>query len=141
MVFDPLLCSGPAASFLDDFLTMGPPDSTRCQQHADIFLCFVFSPRFTTEYGEVRRACFVLGIPWHRIQGSTRLPRLRQGKVDGTRRLLLSWSRKTSCTRRQLESPIGSFHHTCRSWFLVALFSVVSLTSFVVSVIVATLFA
>ena len=35
-------------------------------------------------------------------------------KVDRILRLLQSWSRKSTCTRRELESLIGSLHHACR---------------------------
>ena len=52
-----------------------------------------------------------LGIQLDSIQ---QLARLLPDKDDRILRLLQSWARKTTCTRRYLESLIGSLHHACR---------------------------
>ena len=55
-----------------------------------------------------------LGIQLDSVQQMASLP---PDKVDRTLRLLQSWSRKSTCTRRELESLIGSLHHAC--WVIV----------------------
>ena len=52
-----------------------------------------------------------LGIELDSVQQLARLP---PDKVDRILRLLQQWSRKKTCTRRDLESLIGSLHHACR---------------------------
>ena len=47
----------------------------------------------------------------HSVQQLARLP---PDKIDRIQRLLQQWSRKKTCTRRDLESLIGSLHHACR---------------------------
>ncbi len=103
----------PLFHYLDDFLTMGPPNSPICQSYVDT--AFAVFPRhglpLHVEKCEGPASTLVfLGIELDSVQQMARLP---PDKVDRILRLLQSWSRKSTCTRRELESLIGSLHHTC----------------------------
>ena len=104
----------PLFHYLDDFLTMGPANSPLCQSHVDrAFAVFHrLGLPLHVEKCEGPTTCLVfLGIELDSVHQRARLP---ADKVDRTLRLLQSWSRKSTCTRRELESLIGSLHHACR---------------------------
>ena len=104
----------PLFHYLDDYLTMGPPNSPQCQSHVDT--AFQVFPRLGLPLhlekceGPSTILTF-LGIELDSVQQLARLP---PDKVDRILRLLQQWSRKKTCTRRDLESLIGSLHHACR---------------------------
>ena len=52
-----------------------------------------------------------LGIELDSVTQTSRLPLV---KVNRILQLLHRWSRKSTCTRRELESLIGHLHHACR---------------------------
>ena len=93
---------------------MGPPNSPQCQSHVDT--AFPVFPRLGLSLhlekceGPSTILTF-LGIELDSVQQLARLP---PDKVDCILRLLQQWSRKKTCTRRDLESLIGSRHHACR---------------------------
>ena len=104
----------PLFHYLDDFLTMGPANSSICQSHMDnAFTVFarLGLPLHLQKCEGPSTVLVFLGIELDSVQQLARLPR---DKVDRILRLLQSWSRKKTCTRRDLESLIGSLHHACR---------------------------
>ena len=100
--------------YLDDFLTMGPPESTRCQQNLDIFLSL----------------CAELGVPLaaEKLEGPTRSLsflriildtkrmeiRLPTDKVTRINQLLTMWLPKKKATKRQILSLVGTLHHATK---------------------------
>ncbi|CAB4028379.1 Hypothetical predicted protein, partial [Paramuricea clavata] len=104
----------PLFHYLDDYLTMGPANSSICQSHMDTAFT-VFArlglPLHLQKCEGSSTVLVFLGVELYSVQQLARLPR---DKVDRILRLLQSWSRKKTCTRRDLESLIGSLHHACR---------------------------
>ena len=104
----------PLLHYLDDFLTIGPPASQLCQRHVDVaFATFqrLGLPLHPDKCEGPSTTLTFLGIELDSVSQVARLPAY---KVDRIRALLLTWSRKRTCTRRELESLIGSLHHACR---------------------------
>jgi hypothetical protein len=104
----------PLFHYLDDFLTLGPANSPICQSHMDTAFT-VFArlglPLHLQKCEGPSTVLVFLGIELDSVQQLARLP---LDKVVHVLRLLQSWSRKKTCTRRDLESLIGSLHHACR---------------------------
>ena len=104
----------PLFHYLDDFLTMGPSGSLQCQDHVDsafrVFAQLGVPLHLDKCEGPASTLTF-LGIELDSVQQTARLP---DEKLQRLRSLLLSWARKTTCSRRDLESLIGSLHHACR---------------------------
>jgi hypothetical protein len=92
-----------------DFLTMGPANSP--------FVNPTSTPRFRFSIAWVclctlRNARVLPPFCFFWVLSSVKqMARLRPDKVDWILRHLQSWSRKQICTRRELESLIGSLHH------------------------------
>ena len=104
----------PLFHYLDDYLTMGPPNSPQCQSHVDttfqVFPCLWLLLHFEKCEGPPTILTF-LGIELDSVQQLACLP---PDKVDRILRLLQQWSRKKTCTHWDLEFLIGSLHHACR---------------------------
>ena len=97
--------------YLDDFHTLGPPNSPVCQRNLDTCI------RSFDEWGiplhpdkfEGPSTCLtVLGIELDTIKLQARLP---QDKFQRIYSLLEVWSQKKYCKRKELESPIGNLQH------------------------------
>ena len=100
--------------YLDDYITFGAPRSGECAEALDT-IC---------------QACADLGVPlaMDKLEGpSTRLTflgievdmgegvlRLPQDKLARLRAALGRWSDRRSCTKRELQSLIGTLQHACR---------------------------
>ena len=100
--------------YLDDYVILGPPDTGICQWFLDI----------------LKRVCAHLGVPL--APGKTEGPSSRitllgividtvlrelslpQEKMDRLLTAVRQWKSKKFCTRRELESLIGSLHHACK---------------------------
>lgn len=100
--------------YLDDFVVLGSPDSEACRCFLDILervcahLGVPLAPEKTE--GPSRKITF-LGIVIDTNRGELSLPK------DKMERLLLmvrQWRMKKSCTRKELESLIGSLQHACK---------------------------
>ena len=100
--------------YLDDFVTMGPPDSPECRRNLDriLAICADLGVPLATDKleGPAQRLIF-LGIELDTQAGVMRLP---EDKLSRLKDLLAHWSSKKSCRRRQLESLVGSLQHACR---------------------------
>ena len=99
---------------LDDFHTLGPPNSPICQNTIDTCV------RLFGEWGiplhpqklEWPSTCMtVLGIELDSLTLQARLPR---EKFDRIAALLETWSAKKHSTRKELESLIGNLQHACK---------------------------
>ena len=104
----------PLFHYLDDFLTLGPPNSPLCQSHVDTAFSVFHRLGLPLHHQKCEGPTTVmvfLGIQLDSVQQMASLP---PDKVARILRLLQSWSRKSTCTRRELESLIGSLHHACR---------------------------
>ena len=104
----------PLFHYLDDFLTIGPPNSPQCQSHVETaFQVFtrLGRPLHLEKCEGPSTILTFLGIELDSVQQLARFP---ADKVDQILRLFQQWSRKKACTRRDLESLIGSLHHACR---------------------------
>ena len=100
--------------YLDDFYTMGPPNSPACQNNLDtcLWLFRVWHIPLHPNKVEGPSTCLtVLGIELDSITLQACLPR---DKFESIVALLESWSVKRHCSWKELESLIGTLHHACK---------------------------
>ena len=97
--------------YLDDFITIGPPATTKCAAALDIMLALsdLLGIPLATDKIE-GPACVItfLGITLDAVQMELRLP---EEKIERLKSLIEEWSPKRWCRKRDLESLIGQLHH------------------------------
>lgn len=104
--------------YLDDFYTLGPPNSPACQYNLDTCIRLFKDwhiPLHPDQVAGPSTCLTVLGIELHSLTLQARLPR---DKFDRIVALLESWSVKRHCSRKELESLIGTLHHACIPLYL-----------------------
>ena len=100
--------------YLDDFLVMGHPGSSVCQEYLNTLeaVCTHLGVPLAPEKKDGPSPVLTfLGITIDTLQCQLRLP------ADKLQRLLddvSAWLSKRACTRRELESLIGTLQHTCK---------------------------
>ena len=96
--------------YLDDFAVLGPPDSPQCQRALDILIevCKLLNIPLAADKQDV---ITLLGIIIDTIREEFRLP---EDKLQRLRVLVAEWEKKKVCTRRELESLIGTLQHACK---------------------------
>ena len=100
--------------YLDDYVTFGPAGSLECARSLEIIqqTCTELGVPLAVEKLEGPTTCITfLGIEVDTVAGVLRLP---QDKLSRLRDALSAWEQKKSCTRRELESFIGTLQHACR---------------------------
>ena len=93
--------------YFDDFLSLGPAGSSDCADSITIPPICVFSSGTAKCEGPTSVLIFP-GIELHSIAQTARSP---HAKLVSTLQLLYQWASKKWCTRKELESIIGSLHH------------------------------
>ena len=104
----------PLIHYLDDFLTMGPADSTICQEN------FATIQRFCQELGiplaldkleGPSHSLTFLGIELDTVRMEARLP---EDKLTRIRALLSSWLTRKKATKREILSLVGLLQHASK---------------------------
>ena len=99
--------------YLDNFIVMGPPGSDDCKRSLDLLVseCQTLGVPLAMDKMEGPSSILtILGIEIDTIAGVLRLP------ADKLQRLLSTveaWLHRKSCTRKELESLIGTLQHAC----------------------------
>ena len=99
--------------YLDDFVVLGPPGSEECAEHLQILqrVCYNLGVPLAPEKQEGPSTCITfLGIVIDTHRQELRLPREKLERILAT---LTEWEKRKSCTRRELESLIGTLQHAC----------------------------
>ena len=106
--------SGLIEHYLDDYILMGGPNDDSCQRGLDslISTCGELGVPLARhkQEGPCTQLTF-LGIEMDTVHGCLRLP---VEKLDRLKRLLEEWNDRKACTRRELESLVGSLNHACK---------------------------
>ena len=100
--------------YLDDFIIIGPPGSPQCAQSPAILdrECHALGVPIAAHKQDVPTKCLIyLGIEINTANGILRLP---DDKLDRLRKLLREWGSRRACTRKELESLVGSLNHACK---------------------------
>ena len=100
--------------YLDDYILMGGPHDRSCQHGLDVFVstCAELGVPLAEhkQEGPCTRLTF-LGIEIDTILGILCLP---TEKLNRLKEMLREWSDRKVCTRRELESLVGSLNHACK---------------------------
>ena len=100
--------------YLDDFLTPGSHASEQCARNLQTSLAVCRSlglPLHPNKCIGPSTRLVVLGIQLDSVKQSARLP---AEKLSALQDLIQAWRSRRWCTRRQLESLIGHFHHIAK---------------------------
>ena len=99
--------------YLDDFIILGPPGSEVCRESLQILhkVCKDLGVLLAPEKQEGPSSVITfLGITIDTNSQELRLPEEKLKRLLDT---LAQWERRKSCTRKELESLIGSLQHAC----------------------------
>ena len=100
--------------YLDDYLIMGPPHSTVCQQNVDIFisLCAELGvPLAPDKLEGPSTSLTFLGIILDTEHMEIRLPRDKLARIQ---QLLTSWLPRRKARKRQILSLVGTLQHATK---------------------------
>ena len=100
--------------YLDDFVTFGPANSRECESAVEIIcrICTKLGVPLAMDKMEGPTHCLTfLGIEVDTKAGVLRLPQEKLGRIKSA---LRQWQRRKSCTKKELESLIGTLQHACR---------------------------
>ena len=106
---------GWVAHYVDDFITVGTPDSGECARYVDIMhkVCEDTAMPVEPEKDEGPATTIsFLGLELDSVANEVRLP---QNKLQRLRSILGSWRGRKACKKRELLSLIGSLSHACRA--------------------------
>ena len=105
---------GPSLHYLDDFLFVGPPQSSQCRESIQlaVAVCQELGVPLASDklVGPTQKLQF-LGITLDTVNLELHLP---VEKLDRLKVLVSSWRGKRSCTKRELLSLIGHLQHATR---------------------------
>ena len=102
------------AHYLDDFITVGSPDSEECAHnlHLALSTCEELGVPVAGHKCEGPSTCLTfLGIEVDTMAMELRLP---QEKLQRLKLLVAEWRHRKSCLRKELESLVGHLSHACK---------------------------
>ena len=109
-------------TYIDDFITAGPPDVNQCAENlaTSIAVCRSLGlPLHPSKCIGPSTHLVVLGIELDSVAQVARLP---MDKLRALQELIQLWWDQRWCTRHQLESLIGHLHHAAKVFGQVAPF-------------------
>jgi len=104
----------PIMHYLDDFLTLAPPDSTTCQRNMDIIksVCLHLGVPLAVEKVEGPSTLLtILGIDLDTVRMEARLP---TDKLHRIHHQVKTWLSKKRATKRQILSLVGLLQHATK---------------------------
>ncbi len=98
--------------YIDDFLTLGAPDSPECERNLQTETCRLLGIPLAIEKieGPIRRIIF-LGIEFDSRAMTMKLP---EEKLQHLKDLIPQWITKQAATKRSMLSLIGELAHACK---------------------------
>ena len=100
--------------YLDDFITAGPPASTRCARNLSTALAVCDQLGLPLYPGKCVGPAPVLTILGIELDSDNQVACLPAEKLEALQELIASWLAQTWCNRRELESLIGHLHHAAK---------------------------
>lgn len=100
--------------YLDDFLTLGSPDTGECQRNLEILIAvckFLGIPLAIEKVGGPSSVLDFLGILLDTIRMEARLP---EAKLKKVRDLIQKWLSKRNATKREILSLVGLLQHAAK---------------------------
>ena len=97
--------------YIDDFITIGKPNSKECAVNADIMHSICSDTGTPAEVHKLEGLLTFLGIE---INMTSMQLRLSEDKLSSLKHLLHLWQVKKACKKQELQSLIGSLSHACK---------------------------
>ena len=93
--------------YLDDYFTVGPPDSTICDTNLDVMIGVCKAAGFSIQQRKVVRPCEVIEFLGIELDSKSMTSRITEKRLFNIMNELSKFMNKTSCTKRELLSLIG----------------------------------
>ena len=100
--------------YLDDFITVGPPDSPQCAHNLAISVAVCERLGLPLHPGKCVGPATVLVVLGIELDSVSQIARLPADKLSALKELISSWLPRRWCNRRELESLIGHLHHAAK---------------------------
>ena len=100
--------------YLDDFVTMGPPESSQCAHNLHIALPICKRLGLALHLGKCVGPSTVLVVLGMELDSVNQVARLSARKLSALKELISSWLPQKWCNRQELESLIGHLHHAAK---------------------------
>ena len=100
--------------YLDDFITMGPPESSQCAHNLRTTLAVCKRLGLPLHPGKCVGPSTVLVVLGIELDSVNQVARLPAQKLSTLKQLISSWLPRKWCNRQELESLIGHLHHAAK---------------------------
>jgi hypothetical protein len=98
--------------YIDDFIILGSPSSKECARNVQTMLQVCREAGVPIE--QIGRSGISSYVPGMEIDSLAMELRLPADKLTQLQSLLRQWRGKKACTKRELQSIIGSLSHACK---------------------------
>ena len=103
------------AHYIDDFVTIGAPDSPECSDNAQIMQAACERVGFPVEPEKSEGPATTISFLGVELDSRMLEIRLPKEKLDRLRAELKEWRGRKACRKRELLSLIGSLSHACKA--------------------------
>ena len=100
--------------YLDDFITMGSPESPQCAHNLRTALAVCKRLRLSLHPGKCVGPSTVLVVLSIELDSVNQVAHLPAQKLSALKELISSWLPRKWCNRQDLESLIGHLHHAAK---------------------------
>ena len=100
--------------YMDDFLTMGQPDTTECRENLNSILRICEWLGVPLKAEKIEGPASVLTFLGITLDTELREIRLPEKKLEDLKSLLGMWKTKKACKKRELLSLVGKLSHACK---------------------------
>ena len=97
--------------YLDDFITLGPPETATCQANLERMLSSCQRLGVPVAQGKCAGPTSVLVFLGFELDTEQMIIRLPQDKLKRTLSLVQDWTEKKGCRKKELESLLGHLQH------------------------------
>jgi len=101
--------------YLDDFLTMGQPNSKKCQENLDAMICICRRLGYPLSIHKIEGPSTTIVFLGIELESEQLLIRIAEDKLTQLVSTFNDWTQKKACTKRQLLSLIGKLSHVCKA--------------------------
>jgi hypothetical protein len=100
--------------YIDDFLTLGHPDSPECQRNLRLLIDICAALGIPLAKEKVEGPATILTFLGILFDTETMTMRLPEDKLHRLQKLIGEWTNKKAATKRSMLSLIGELAHACK---------------------------
>ena len=100
--------------YLDDFLVVGAPNSDQCMRQLQTLLSVFDNLNIPVAMEKLEGPARILTFLGIELDTQALTLRLPAGKLTELKCLIISWTHRKACTKRDLQSLVGKLQHACK---------------------------